>query len=87
MAKKVNISLDDELLKRIDDFADTNYLTRSGLVTVAVSQYLLQREALAAVKQMSISFKRIADSGKFDEESVSELAEFTKFADYFIKNS
>ncbi len=87
MAKKVNISLDEDLLKRADDYADANYLTRSGLFTVALNQYLVQREAIAAVKQMSIAFKRIADSGKFDEKTISELAEFTKFADYFIENT
>ena len=32
---KVQISIDDELVKRVDNYADKNYLTRSGLISLA----------------------------------------------------
>ena len=35
---KVNISLDDELMKRLDDYADRNYMSRSGLISLACTQ-------------------------------------------------
>ncbi len=37
---KVTISLDDNLLKRIDDYAKKNGVKRSGLISIACSQYL-----------------------------------------------
>ena len=37
---KVQISIDDGLLARIDDYADSNYMSRSGLITFATNQFL-----------------------------------------------
>ena len=37
---RFQVSCPPELLKEIDSFANSHYLTRSGLVCVAVSQYI-----------------------------------------------
>jgi metal-responsive CopG/Arc/MetJ family transcriptional regulator len=76
---KVQISIDDELVKRVDNYADKNYLTRSGLISLACSQYLTQNEALMAVKDISLAIRKIADSGKIDEETENKLKEFEIF--------
>ena len=39
---KVNVTLDDELMQRVDNYADRNYMSRSGLISIAVTQYLNQ---------------------------------------------
>lgn len=87
MAKKINISIDDELLTRLDNFADTNYLTRSGLVAIALNNYLTQKEAIIAVKKLAIAFEQIAATGKLDDETMKQLSDFSKCANFFIQNS
>lgn len=81
MAKiKVNITLEEELLHRIETYADENYLTRSGLITLAVSQFLLQAEASRAIVDMSLAMRKIADTGTVTDEQLRELEDFERFA-------
>ena len=46
---KLQISLNDDLLARVDKYADDNYLSRSGLISQALVQYLNQNEYIMAV--------------------------------------
>lgn len=81
MAKvKVNITLDEELLQRIESFADENYLTRSGLITLATSQYLIQAEASRAIVDLSLTMRKIAETGTISEDQLKELENFERFA-------
>lgn len=75
---KINISIDDELLKRIDSYADDNYMSRSGLFSLAVVQYLNQQEAFKAIRDMSLCMRKIADTGKVDHETVEQLEDFER---------
>lgn len=77
---KVQISVDDELLKRIDNYSDRNYLSRSGLITLACSQYLNQAEVVTAVKDMALCMRKIADAGTVDEETQKQLEDFERLA-------
>ena len=77
---KVQISVDDELLKRIDNYSERNYLSRSGLITLACSQYLNQAEVVTAVKDMALCMRKIADAGTVDEETQKQLEDFERLA-------
>lgn len=77
---KVQISVDDELLKRIDNYSDRNYLSRSGLITLACSQYLNQAEVVTAVRDMALCMRKIADSGTVDAETQKQLEDFERLA-------
>lgn len=77
---KVNISIDDELLKRADEAADRNFMTRSGIIQVALNQYLLQDDITRSVKSMAVSMRKIADTGKVDKETLETLQELEMFA-------
>ena len=77
---KVQISVDDELLKRIDNYSDRNYLSRSGFITLACSQYLNQAEVVTAVKDMALCMRKIADTGTVDEETQKQLEDFERLA-------
>ena len=81
MAKiKVNITLDEELLQRIESYADENYLTRSGLISLAASQFLLQAEASRAIVNISLAMRKIADTGCITEDEKKQLEDFERFA-------
>lgn len=77
---KVNITLDDELMQRLDNFADKNYMSRSGLVSLAVTQYLNSNEMILAVKDMALCMRKIADTGVVDHETMEQLEDFERFA-------
>ena len=36
MKKRVNITLEDEVIERIDNFADEHYTSRSGAITMLI---------------------------------------------------
>lgn len=76
---KVNISLDDELVERIDLHADSNYMTRSGLISLAVTQYLNANDVVLAIKDISLAMRKIADLGAVDEPTLQQLADFERF--------
>lgn len=84
MAKKVQISIDDSLLDRIDNYADNNYLTRSGLITLATNQYLNSAEVITAIKDMSVSMRKIADQGSIDEQTMEQLEDFERIAKVLV---
>lgn len=77
---KVNFSIDDDLMRRVDVYADENYMSRSGFVTLACAQYLNQMEAFKAIKEMSILMKKIADSGKVTPETLEQLEDMERLA-------
>ena len=67
---KVNVSLDDELMARIDRYADENYMSRSGLITLACTQYLNQFDIINAWKEVAVCMRTIADKGTVDHEII-----------------
>lgn len=81
---KVQITCDDELMKRVDTFADENYMSRSGLFSLAVAQYLNAQEVVKAIKEISVSIKKIADTGKVDHDTMEELEDFQRLANMLV---
>ena len=66
---KINITLRDDLLERADLYASNNAVTRSGLISLALSQYLdaMQKKPVVAdaIGQMGVLLK-LAVTGKTD---------------------
>lgn len=77
---KVGITLDDNLMKRIDDYADENYMSRSGLISLAVTQYLNSADVTRAVKDMALAMRKIADTGTIDEDTQKQLDYFERLS-------
>lgn len=81
MAKvKVNITLDEDLLRRVDDYAEDNYLNRSSLFSLATTQFLNAADVTRAVRDMAFAMRKIADSGEIDDESRRQLEDFERFS-------
>lgn len=77
---KLQISLDDELVARIDGYADGNYMSRSGLISLACVDYLNKNEMISAITRMSIACQKIACSGFVDDETQKQLDDFERLA-------
>jgi metal-responsive CopG/Arc/MetJ family transcriptional regulator len=78
---KINISLDDELVKRIETYADNNYMSRSGFISLACNQYLASADVVTAIKSLSLALNKIADNGDIDEETKKQLDDYKRLAD------
>jgi metal-responsive CopG/Arc/MetJ family transcriptional regulator len=81
---KVQISLNDELVCKIDKYAELNYTTRSGFISMACAQFLSAQELTSAVRDMALSLRRIADSGTVDESTLRDLEEFERMAKFLV---
>lgn len=85
MAKlKVNITLDEELMRRIDEYAEDNYLNRSTLVSLAVTQYLNAADVSKAIKEMAFAMRKIADTGEVDDETRKQLEDFERLTKMLV---
>lgn len=81
---KVQISIDDKLLQRIDNFAEENYMSRSGLISLATAQYLNANEVVILIKDMSLAMRKIADSGEIDNETMEKLEDFERMSKMLV---
>lgn len=66
---KINISIRDDLLERADLYAEQNAVTRSGLISLALSQYLdamQKRPVVADAFGHMGTLIKLAVSGKTD---------------------
>lgn len=82
---KINISLDDELVKRIENYADNNYMSRSGFISLACTQYLASADVVTAIKSLSLALNKIADSGEVDAETQQQLEDYERLANLLVK--
>ena len=73
---KVNISVNDDLIKKVDDYAERNFTNRSAVFAQAVNKLLLEDSIPQALGEIALAFKRIADNNAIDEESKKELEKF-----------
>ena len=77
---KVNVTLDDELLQRADEYADRNYMSRSGLLSLALTSFLNSNEMMLAIRDMSVSIRKIADQGTVDDDTLKQLEDFERLS-------
>lgn len=73
---KLQISLDDELVSRIDNCADRNYMTRSGFISQACVQLLNQTELVSSINRISYAVLKAAENNKIDDDTKRQLEEF-----------
>ena len=81
MAKvKVNITVDEELMQRVDAYAEENYLNRSSLISLATTQFLNAADVTKAVKDMAFCMRKIAETGTLDDETKEQLEDLERFS-------
>lgn len=83
---KITISLDDNLLKRVDNYADDNYLSRSGLISLSLTQYLNSADVTKAIKDMAFAMRKIADNGVVDEDTQRQLEDFERLSKMLVSS-
>ena len=82
---RVTMTLNDDLLKRIDNYAKTNYMNRSSVVSFACNQFLMANELQSLMVDMKRAMQKIADCGTVPEEQMKELEKFEMLCDMITK--
>lgn len=70
---KINISIDDELLAKVEALADEMYMSKSGFISFACTQLVMQNSMVLAVNNLSVAMMKIAESNEIDEETRQQL--------------
>lgn len=83
---KINITIPDELLERVNHFCEDNYLKKSTVFQLGVAQFINQKEAVSALRSMAVALEKIADEGKIDEEAQRELADLQRLCQVICKS-
>lgn len=77
-AKKLSVTIRTDLLERMDSYASANGLTRSSLISIAVSQYLSAIEAQPSINKLLNAMASVADgviSGNMKEDEAKARIE------------
>ena len=82
---KINISIDDSLLEKIDALASDNDTSRSGFISMGMNEYVRSREMSSAIKSMSVSMAKIASQGYVDDETKKQLEFFQQVCGLMAK--
>ena len=77
---KAQITMPDELLAKLDDYADRNYTTRSGAITMMVNNYLVSRELTVQMQQVTDALCKMAAGGQLSEAEQQQLLAFEQVA-------
>ena len=70
---KVNISIPDELLTQLDNFAEKNFLSRSGAITMMVNQFLTAQAMTEQMKNLSGAIRKASEQVPLTAEEESKL--------------
>ena len=81
---KVKNTLNDDLLARIDQYADANYMSRSGLISLATTQFLNAADVTTAIRDMAVCMRKIADTGTVDHETMEQLEDFERLSKMLV---
>lgn len=71
-AKKLNVTIREDLLERMDNYARSNGMTRSGLISISVTQYLNAVDAAPSVTKLLNAMAAVTDGVLKGEVSASD---------------
>lgn len=73
---RVNLNIPDELVHRLDDYAKSNYSTRSSIMCQACDYFLATKQMQALLSEMNDFMKRISENQVIDDSAKQQLDDF-----------
>lgn len=58
MKKKINITVDDTLLEQVDKMAEQMHISRSGLISVSLVDYMQKNTVISMMPQLMEAYQR-----------------------------
>lgn len=81
--KKIQISINDKLVERVDEFCEKNFMNRSQVFSVAVLQYMNSYSMPGAMLELASAFKSIAKNGEISDDDKKKLEAFVTVAEVY----
>lgn len=73
MAKKINVTLPDDLFVQLEEFAEKTAQTKSGFIAQSLRTYIDSMRYFTMLGEMENAFKRLGTNENNDAETVEEL--------------
>lgn len=77
---KITISMNDDLVEKIDNMSKEMYMSRSAFIAQSCSDKINTATVTKAMFDLSITMRRIADNGTIDDEAKKSLEDFEVLA-------
>lgn len=81
---RIQISVDEELLAKVDQYAEDNYTSRSGVFVQGAANIVNQAAVLSAVRNISLAMRKIADSGNVDPSALEQFKDFERMVNIIV---
>jgi len=78
--KTVQISVNEDLLKKIDEYAKENFLSRSAFFSMLANNHFQALEVTKSLKDITLSVRKVAENNEIDEETARKLEDFERLA-------
>lgn len=75
---KVQISIDDELMQKVDAYIEKNYMSRSGFFAMLANQHFQALQVTDSLKDITLSIRKVADTNEIDDETQKKLEDFER---------
>ena len=83
---KVNITIDDELMSKVDEYCDAYYQSRSGFFAQCAVEKLQAIESLNTLAEITSVLDKVASNETgIDEDTQKEIDELTKLSTKLLK--
>lgn len=84
---KITMNISDDLLDRVDRYAKSNYLNRTSVFSIAVSQYLMAQEIPTMMVNLNNALIKISETGTITDEQRRTLDAVQLLVDSLAPNS
>lgn len=84
--EKVTISVDKELLRKIDDYRDKHYLKRSAVFSMGASNLILQDEMIEMLEEMRNLLHKANQQEKLSDDDKRQMEQFTLLCNAMLGN-
>lgn len=82
---KITISLQDELLEKLDNHCKNNFTSRSGFISQSINNTLLTFEIPEALNKICFLFEQVAKDKEIDEKTMQDLLKIKTIAEVLKK--
>ncbi len=72
---KINVTINDNLLKEIDQYCEENYIPRSTFLATSANKVLKENQLISEFKKMNVTLEKIAEKNNATDEQLKELQE------------
>ena len=83
--KKINITIDEELLKRVDAYCEANFQTKSAFFSQCAIEKIQAMESLNTLSEITEILKNIDPNEVIDENTQKEINDLVNLSNKLLR--